>query len=380
MKTTPILTTEQRQQQHMLPQQVQYVRLLEMNGPEVEDAVRQAVDENPALEVVHDQDDSTAAADDFNETAEEVQMADYSGDEIPWYRLEASNHQPDQRYYEPQAVASTSSLIDQLTDQLTDLDLDDLDRRVARYIIGNLDDNGYMTRTVPELASDLAIAGVVDDEARVRSVWQQIRSLEPAGVGAMDLRDALLLQLQRLDATASVALATEIVKDYFDLFSKKHYDKLAKLLSISPEQLKEAVEVIRRLNPKPGATIDGSPDEDRQRQIVPEFSVDVDGDTLNVTLLTSIPELMVSPSFSVDAYPSGSDQTMTARKAETNAFIKQRRDEATGFIRTLQMRQDTMMSVMRAIVTLQSDFFRTGDRTEVHPILLKDVSQLTGLD
>ncbi|MDE6310027.1 MAG: RNA polymerase sigma-54 factor, partial [Muribaculaceae bacterium] len=224
MKTTPILTTEQRQQQHMLPQQVQYVRLLEMNGPEVEDAVRQAVDENPALEVVHDQDDSTAAADDFNETAEEVQMADYSGDEIPWYRLEASNHQPDQRYYEPQAVASTSSLIDQLTDQLTDLDLDDLDRRVARYIIGNLDDNGYMTRTVPELASDLAIAGVVDDEARVRSVWQQIRSLEPAGVGAMDLRDALLLQLQRLDATASVALATEIVKDYFDLFSKKHYD------------------------------------------------------------------------------------------------------------------------------------------------------------
>lgn len=379
MKTTPILTTEQRQQQHMLPQQVQYVRLLEMNGPEVEEAVRQAVDENPALEVIHDQ-DTPDESNDFNETAEEVQMADYSGDEIPWYRLEAANHQSDQRYYEPQAVASSSSLIDQLTEQLTDLDLDDLDRRIARYIIGNLDDNGYMTRTVPELASDLAIAGVVDDDRRVRNVWQKIRSLDPAGVGAMDLRDSLLLQLQRLNPSDSVADATEIVKDYFDLFSKKHYDKLAKQLSISPQRLKDAVEVIRRLNPKPGGIIGGSPDDDRQRQIVPEFSVEVDGDNLTVSLLAAIPELRVSPTFSVDAYPQTADQSMTARKAETNAFIRQRRDEASGFIRTLQMRQDTMMSVMRAIVTLQRDFFRTGDRTDLHPMILKDVAQITGLD
>lgn len=379
MKTTPILTTEQRQQQHMLPQQVQYVRLLEMNGPEVEEAVRQAVDENPALEVIHDQ-DTPDESNDFNETAEEVQMADYSGDEIPWYRLEAANHQSDQRYYEPQAVASSSSLIDQLTEQLTDLDLDDLDRRIARYIIGNLDDNGYMTRTVPELASDLAIAGVVDDDRRVRNVWQKIRSLDPAGVGAMDLRDSLLLQLQRLNPSDSVADATEIVKDYFDLFSKKHYDKLAKQLSISPQRLKDAVDVIRRLNPKPGGIIGGSPDDDRQRQIVPEFSVEVDGDNLTVSLLAAIPELRVSPTFSVDAYPQTADQSMTARKAETNAFIRQRRDEASGFIRTLQMRQDTMMSVMRAIVTLQRDFFRTGDRTDLHPMILKDVAQITGLD
>lgn len=379
MKTTPILTTEQRQQQHMLPQQVQYVRLLEMNGPEVEEAVRQAVDENPALEVIHDQ-DTPDDSNDFNETAEEVQMADYSGDEIPWYRLEAANHQSDQRYYEPQAVASSSSLIDQLTEQLTDLDLDDLDRRIARYIIGNLDDNGYMTRTVPELASDLAIAGVVDDDRRVRNVWQKIRSLDPAGVGAMDLRDSLLLQLQRLNPSDSVADATEIVKDYFDLFSKKHYDKLVKQLSISPQRLKDAVDVIRRLNPKPGGIIGGSPDDDRQRQIVPEFSVEVDGDNLTVTLLAAIPELRVSPTFSVDAYPQTADQSMTARKAETNAFIRQRRDEASGFIRTLQMRQDTMMSVMRAIVTLQRDFFRTGDRTDLHPMILKDVAQITGLD
>ncbi len=379
MKTTPILTTEQRQQQHMLPQQVQYVRLLEMNGPEVEEAVRQAVDENPALEEVHDLDTSDDT-NDFNETAEEVQMADYSGDEVPWYRLEAPNHMSDQRYYEPQAVASSSSLMDQLTDQLTDLDLDDLDRRIAHYIIGNLDDNGYMTRTVPELTSDLAIAGIVDDEKRVRNVWRQIRSLEPAGVGAMDLRDSLLLQLQRLKPIESVSDAKEIVKDYFDLFSKKHYDKLSKMLALTPERLKAAVEVIRRLNPKPGGIVGGSPDDERQRQIVPEFSVDVDGDHLTVTLLTAIPELRVSPTFSVDAYPHASDSAMTPHKAETNAFIKQRRDEATGFMRTLQMRQDTLLSVMRAIVTLQRDFFRTGDRTDLHPMILKDIASVTGLD
>ncbi len=380
MKESLTLTTEQRLQQRLLPQQVQFVRLLEMNGPGVEDAVRQAVDENPALEVADDP-VATTPDDDFNETAEQMQMADYgSDDDMPWYRLEARNHSADDRAYEPQAVASSASLMEQLTDQLTDLDLDDLDRRIARYIIGNIDDNGYMTRTIPELASDLAIAGIVDDDERVRRVWQQVRRLDPAGIGAMDLRDSLLLQLRRLTASTAVADATEIVGDYFDLFSKKHYDRLESMLSLSHQRLREAIDVILQLNPKPGAIVGGSADDDRQRQIVPEFSVDVEGSNITVTLLTAIPELRVSPSFSVDAQQPAGGATSAARRAETNAFIRQRRDEATGFMRMIGMRQDTLMSVMRSIVTLQRDFFLSGDPTDLHPMILKDVAATTGHD
>ena len=215
--------------------QVQFVRMLEMTGPEVEDEVRRAVDENPALEV-NDRvgnlpgDEQGDAS--FNESAEDMQLADYRNeDDIPSYRLEARNHSVNDTYYEPVAVASGDTIIDTLSSQLSEYELTEKQLIIADYIIGNLDDNGYLTRDVMAMCDDLTFnVGLDVDMAEVREVFEVVRSLEPAGIAAIDLRDCLLLQLKRKDSSKWVAVARDVIANYFDLFSKMHYDKLCSSL------------------------------------------------------------------------------------------------------------------------------------------------------
>lgn len=249
------LNLHQRQQQTLTPMQLQFVKVLEMNGPEVEDEVQRALDDNPALEAVTPEEPEQES---FNESAEEMQLADYRNeDEIPSYRLEANNHSRDDRYYEPVAVERGESLMEYLNSQIAELNLSDTDRKVARYIAGNIDDNGYMSRDLDDIADDLAFqAGIDVDVDEVRRVWNIIRTLDPAGVGAVDLRDCLLLQLRRM-AGADAELAREIVEHYFDLFSRMHYDRLESMLGVGEDRFRDAMELIRTLNPKPGALITG---------------------------------------------------------------------------------------------------------------------------
>lgn len=385
MKESLSLDTTQRLQQRLLPQQVQFVRMLEMNGAEIEEAVRREVDENPALEIVDDV-DTGIECDDFAETSEELQLADYaSDDDVPWYRLEARNHSADDVRYEPQAVTHQQTLLESLSNQADELDLSDGDRRIAAYIIGNIDDNGYLTRSLYELTSDLVIEGVldgsVDDDERVRRLWQQVRGFDPAGVGAIDLRDSLLLQLRRKPRSVATERAITIVDHYFDLLSKKHFERLQGALSLSDEEMRQALDEIRRLNPKPGSVVGSDVDaDDRLRQIVPEFGVDVDGDKISVSLLDAVADLRVEPSFTVDATTGASTADKRGRQQAANAFIRQKRDEAQAFIHILEMRRQTLLAVMRAIVTLQRDFFVSGDALRLRPMVLKDVAAVTGLD
>lgn len=384
MKESLSLDTTQRLQQRLLPQQVQFVRMLEMNGAEIEEAVRREVDENPALEIV-DEGEPGIAGDDFAETSEELQLADYaSDDDVPWYRLEARNHSADDVRYEPQAVTHQQTLLESLSDQADELDLSDGDRRIAAYIIGNIDDNGYLTRSLYELTSDLVVEGVLDgsaaDDERVRRLWQQVRGFDPAGVGAIDLRDSLLLQLRRKPRTVATERAMTIVDHYFDLLSKKHFERLQGALSLSDEDMRRALDEIRRLNPKPGSVVGSDVDaDDRLRQIVPEFGVDVDGDKISVSLLDAAPDLRVEPSFTVEATATATADKR-GRQQAANAFIRQKRDDALVFIHTLEMRRQTLSAVMRAIVTLQRDFFVSGDALRLKPMVLKDVAAVTGLD
>ena len=378
------LSTEQKLQQRLTPMQVQFVRMLEMTGPEVEEEVRRALDDNPALEQC-DNDTSTNLTEDssetFNESAEDIQRADYRDeDDIPSYRLEARNYSADDKYYEPVAVDSGDTLIEMLDSQLMEYDLSDIDLSIAQYIIGNLDDNGYLTRDLLAINDDLAFnVGLDVDMAQVKRVFDVVRSLDPAGVGAIDLRDCLLLQLKRKESCQATKIATEIIEDYFDLFSKKHYDRMKSLLDISGDELKEAMAIITSLNPKPGSIITGG-SSDRTRHIIPDFSVEADPDNGNITLtlLNRIPELQIEETFSESACEVPANASRSQRDAAT--FIKQKRDEASGFIKILQMRQETLYKVMKAIVTLQRDFFITDDESRIRPMILKDISAITGHD
>lgn len=375
------LSMQQKLQQRLTPQQVQFVRMLEMTGPEVEDEVRRAVDENPALEVSDGDSLPAERLDDdgFNESAEQMQLADYkTEDDIPSYRLEANNYSQDNAYYEPVVVDSGDTLIDVLTAQLSEQDLTDRQLAIGEYIIGNIDDNGYLARDLMSMESDLAIQGVDVSMTELKQVFDIVRTLDPAGIGAVDLRDCLLLQLRRRKQSAALDHAIEIIEDYFDLFSKKHYDRLCSLIGINSEELKEAMSIIRVLNPKPGSQVDGTSIEDKARHIVPEFSVEVDGGDITLTLLNNLPELQIEESFAAESL--GQMPKLGKREREAQAFIKQKRDEASGFIKILRMRQETLYRVMTAIVKLQREFFLTDDESLIRPMILKDVAALTGYD
>ncbi len=269
--------------------------------------------------------------------------------------------------------------MESLASQLTMTDMDDTDRTIAANIIGNLDDNGYITRDLQSIADDIATAtGLPVDTTRVGHVWQRVRQLEPAGVGAVDLRDCLLLQLRRLPQTSDdVRTATEIIAHYFDIFSKMHYKSLAGTLGLDGEQLRNALAVIQRLNPKPGSTFaSGGADDDTPQHVVPDFSVDADGDRLTLTMLNRIPELSIERSFAEDTPITPG--THRSRRDAANLFIRSKREEAQNYIKVLSMRQETLYRVMQAIVKMQRDFFITGDEGLIRPMILKDISKLTG--
>lgn len=384
MKESLSQSLEQRLQLRLSPMQMRLVRMLEMTEPEIEEEVRREVDDNPALEVV----DTPAAGEEptetYGESAEQMQLADYRDeDDIPPYRLEANNRSANDVRFEPVAVAAGESLIESLMSQLAETDLSQRQLAIARYIVGNIDDNGYMTRTLPQIDDDLAIdAGIEVDMAEIKDIFARIRSLDPAGVGAYDLRDCLSLQLRRMPDSEAVRTAREIVDNYFDVFSLRHFDRLASLLGISRESLREADEVIRSLDPKPASRFGESDADDRARHIVPDFYVEVDrNDRITVSMPGNLPELAIERSFDVDDERSVADiGEISMRKREALSFISSKRREASDFIELLRMRRVTLMKVMEAIARWQREFFLSEDESRLRPMVLKDIAGAIGMD
>lgn len=372
------LTQQQGLRQRLNPVQVRFGRILEMSTPEFEDEVRRVADENPALELV-DTPAALQSADDgdshdFSESADDLVRADYADpDEIPPYRLRDTASHTAERF-ESATPAEPDTAAESLEAQLAEADIHPAVREIARYIIGTLDSNGYLTRTAAEIADDMSLSTGIDIPLEaVKAAVEAVRALDPAGIGAADLRDSLILQLERREATVESRTALEILRNHFDLFSKKHYDRIASALEIPEEAVRRAVDLIRTLNPKPGALLEKVSPSDRLRYIVPDFTVDTDehGRT-TVALTSSVPEMAVERSFELDPeHPLRPDD---------EAFIRARRDEATEFIDLTRMRSRTLMAVMEAIVRLQAPFFATCERSAIRPMVLRDISGLTGLD
>ena len=368
---------QQALQQRLNIQNVALGRLLEMNMVQFEDEVRRELDDNPALELKNGETDKET--DDFNETPEQLQLADYAdADDIPYYKLEALNHEAGGTAFDPASVMpdDSDSVLDILLRRLsneTELKPDELN--VARYIIGNLDSNGYLTRSLEDIADDMAInEGIEVSRNKLIKAFEAVRALEPAGIGAIDLRDCLLLQLDRLELTPEVLTAILIIKDNFELFAKKHYDRLGNAVGTSASDLERALRLIQSLNPKPAASLAGTPDS--SPHIIPDFILDYDATTelFTVSLSGRQPDLGIEESFSATHQAGGRGSS------EADAFIKKKRDEATSFIKLAEMRGATLLAIAKTIVSKQSAFFASGDPAEIRPMILKDISAVTGLD
>lgn len=387
-----MLRQEQKlqQRQTLSPQQIQAIRLIELSEIELEEQIKQELIDNPALEEAEDfatADNATETVSDTDETAggeesaEELLMGDYRNeDDMPAYLDRDSGDE--NRPHDDIPFAGGTSFHEHLTEQLQLRDISEDDRKIAEYIIGNIDDNGYLQRTLPAIADDLLFqTGTETPVEKLQELLQIIQDFDPAGVGASNLQECLLLQLERKRGTDAVRLAYDIIDKAFDAFGKRHYEKIARQFGIDEDALKAAIQEIAQLNPKPGSSWNDAFAENMNR-ISPDFFVDENDGELTLSLNNShIPALRISRSYNeMLADYTGNKANRTNERRDALLFIKQKIDAAQSFINAVQQRQQTLSATMQAILERQRDFFLSGDESRLRPMILRDIAERTGYD
>ncbi|MBQ2912314.1 MAG: RNA polymerase factor sigma-54 [Bacteroidales bacterium] len=362
---------QQKQQQKLSPLQIQTIKLLELPTLELEQKIRKELEENPVL------DEITESADPEDDSPKNVSLSEYPADDpTPSYKLYVNNQGKDLK---PQynTFSVKESFQENLIVQLGYRKLDERSRSIAIFIIGSLDDDGYLRRDLESLSYDILLRlNIETDEQELENILKVIQEFEPAGVGARDLRECLLLQLS--PKTPAQERARTILDIYFQEFTKKHYSKIISRMGITQDELKEAIDEIIRLNPRPGGQIDDSYDEQAQ-QIVPDFLLEEkDGELIMSMPKFSLPELKVNKRYA-DLLMSSSGSNTKAGK-EAISFVKQKLDSAKWFIEAIKQRQNTLQNTMNAIIEFQREYFMEGDETKLKPMVLKNIAEKTGLD
>ncbi|MEO8254941.1 MAG: RNA polymerase factor sigma-54 [Flavobacterium sp.] len=378
--------------QKLSPQQIQLMKLIQLPTQAFEQRLLEEMNENPALETGKEEDDyekdefDTEDYDDYEDSeadrvdAEDINIDEYlNSDDTPDYKTQANNYSDDDDNKETPFVAAVSFHQD-LINQLNTFILNDEERDIAEFLVGSIDDSGYIRRTTSDLVDDMAFTqGLYTTEKQVETILHVIHELEPTGVGARDLQECLLLQLKHKTPTESVDLATAIIDQHFDAFVRKHYDKLTQKLNISNEQLKNAIHEIERLNPKPGGSFTGN--NKITENIVPDFAIRIIDGELELTLNgRNAPSLHVSKDYQemMQTYKESKDKSHSQKDAVQ--FIKQKLDSAKWFIDAIKQRQDTLFVTMNAIMHYQKDYLLDGDETRLKPMILKDIADKIGLD
>ncbi len=372
--------------QKLSPQQIQLMKLLQVPTAELEQRIKQEIEENPALEegdeLEEDQDAFEGDQEEQDEALEEFDFDDYFDDDTPDYRLSANNHSADDEETS-MPLSGGATFQDLLRTQIGLRDLDDKTHMLAEHIIGNLDESGYLRRDLDSIINDLAFGqNVVAEKDELLTALEVVQSLDPAGVGAQDLRQCLLLQLERkVRPDASTKTAYVILDKLFDAFTKKHYTKIMERLDLEEEHLKDAIEAITSLNPRPGNTVKGS--SRSAQEVVPDFVVNVVDGQLELLLNSrNAPELKVSRTYRDMAkdYNKTAKEKKDKSQKEALMFIKQKLDSAKWFIDAIKQRQHTLMTTMSAIMEHQKSYFLTGDETKMKPMILKDIAEVVNLD
>ncbi|MDH6303537.1 RNA polymerase sigma-54 factor [Parabacteroides sp. PF5-5] len=380
---------QQKLQQKLSPQQIQLIRLLELPTIELEERVKHELEENPALEEGQDiPDDPEQTIDDSgdelsaNETDVDLSLGDYlTEDDIPDYKLREIRERAEQKEDIPFSVGQ--SLNEYLLQQLGLRDLPEKEMKIAEYIIGNIDDDGYLRRDLSAIGDDLIfLAGQEVDDQEIEAVLKIIQDFDPPGICARNLQECLLLQLEKKEQTPDVKLAIRILKEYFDGFSRKHYDKILRALNIDEAELKKAIQEITLLNPKPGGSWESSM-ESVMRQITPDFIVEVHNGELFLSMNNrGVPDLHINRDYQemFQSYTSSKNGQSSSQMRNAIQFVKQKLDSAQWFIDAIKQRQETLQRTMETIISLQRDFFLTGDESTLRPMILKDVAERAGYD
>ncbi len=377
--------------QKLSPQQIQLMKLIQLPTQAFEQRLKEEMNENPALEGGNE--DENFDNDEFDKSeydeyddydnehidAEDINIDEYlSNDETPDYKLQANNYGDEEDRDMP--FAATTTFHQDLINQLNTFILSDEDRDIAEFLVGSIDDMGYIRRSIQDIVDDMAFTqGIYTDEKTVERILNVIHELEPSGVGARDLQECLLLQLKHKTPTESIELASDIVEHQFDAFSKKHYDKLLQKYGISQEQLRKAIEEIEKLNPKPGGSFTGN--HKMVEHVVPDFTIRIVDGELELTLNgRNAPELHVSKDYleMLQTYKDSRDKSNAQKDAVQ--FIKQKLDSAKWFIDAIKQRQETLFVTMNAIMHYQEDYFLDGEETKIKPMILKDIADMIGLD
>lgn len=385
---------QQKLLQKLSPQQIQLMKLLQIPTVSLEQRIKEEIEINPALEEGANEDESSQD-DEFDNTYDESEqdkdhqrddfnLDEYiSDDEIPSYKLATRNSgDDDERKEIPFSGGSTFHEL--LVSQLGLRVLDDKEFQIAEFLIGNIDDDGYLRRDLNSIVDDLAFSQNVDAEPeQLERLLKIIQEFDPPGVGARDLQECLALQIKRKlvgnKGNHILQIALDIIEHQMEEFSKKHYDKIQKRLGISDEEIKEAIHEIIRLNPKPGNSL--TENQKTVQDIVPDFIINNNDGVLELSLNSkNAPELRISRTYSemLEQYSKSKNKDQSSRDAVM--FVKQKIDAAKWFIEAIQQRQQTLLTTMNAIMNYQYEFFLEGDETKLKPMILKDISEIVGLD
>lgn len=374
----------QKLEQRLSPQQIQLMKLLQVPTMELDQRIKQELEENPALEEGEDFEDEDYENDEYDDSSDDdndddFDISDYLDDDADYKTQVNNKSKDDEEKVIP--LSGEQTFQERLTEQLHLLYLTDHQFQIADTIIGNLDESGYLKREIDAIVDDLAFsANFSTTEEEVEEVLAIVQSLDPAGVGARDLRECLILQIdRRQNGDITRFTAKKILEDFFEEFTKKHYDKIQKKLEIGDEDLKQAIDEILKLNPKPG----GSMKEAARnfQQIIPDFQItDHEGDLQLTINGRNAPELKVSRDYQdmLRKYAEGAKGTKDDKDAFT--FVRQKLDGAKWFIDAIKQRQNTLLVTMNAIMDYQREYFQTGDETKLRPMILKDIAERVGLD
>ncbi|RAU84129.1 RNA polymerase factor sigma-54 [Pontibacter arcticus] len=373
--------------QKLSPQQIQFIKLLQIPTAELEMRIKEEMEINPVLEEGVDNtsdDTSDNTQDDYDSeddrsSNDDVDINDYlNDDEISGYKMQGDRGGEDEDDRE-MPIAMTTSLTDSLLDQLGFLSLDDKQYTIGMQLIGSIDSDGYIRRDLSSIVNDLAFSQNVETtEEEIEDILHMIQTFDPAGIGARDLPECLLLQLHRREQDDTTILAERIISETFDEFTKKHYQKIQSKFNITEEELKKAVDVIVKLNPKPGGAGAGMT---RIQYIIPDFMLTNNNGQLELSLNgRNAPDLRISRSYAdmFDAYDKSDKKDKKLK--ETVTFVKQKLDAAKWFIDAIRQRQNTLLRTMEAIVKYQHAFFLEGDESELRPMILKDIAEEIGMD
>ncbi|MEM7109985.1 MAG: RNA polymerase factor sigma-54 [Bacteroidota bacterium] len=368
-------------QQKLSPQQIQFIKLLQIPTAELETRVEEELEDNPALEEGMDEPEDTTEefTDDESTDNDDIDVEDYlRDDDFSGYKMQGDGDNEDKEM----PIAMHSTLNERLLDQLGFLKLDERQTSIGEQLLGSIESDGYIRRDIEAIINDLAFSQNIETDAdEVEEILRKIQTFDPPGIGARTLQECLLLQLERRqdEQSIDVYVATKILEECFDEFTKKHYSKIMKKLDIEDEDfVKDAIEVIRKLNPKPGGSSAGLV---RTQFLIPDFILSNNDGELEIALNSrNAPELRVSRSYSEMFKAYDKSDKKDKKLKETVTFVKQKLDAAKWFIDAIKQRQNTLLNTMRAIVDFQYEYFQEGDESKLRPMILKDIANIINMD